>query len=167
MLYIHHDFSSGATVITWRPYSICLYEQLIDIRSLVLASFTITTWFILYVVTNDHRLMLNVYITQRFLTFNIQPPHDLSVAVTVPHFTNIRPGVARLGALYQQPCDGLAKSTVRLQRAVVLQPAVFGRWKAWSLTGQLHSMINHHLSVVKPIQDAWLSIGGVWKEQRI
>lgn len=60
------------------------------------------------------------------LTFDIQAPHDLSVAVTVPHFAHIRPRVAGLRALYQQPCDGLTEAAIRLQRAVVLQPAVFG-----------------------------------------
>lgn len=116
--------------------------------------------------------MTNIQITQsppfnKGLTLDIQTPHDLSVAITVPHFTHVRPRVTGLCALYQQPCDGLAEATVRLQRAVVLQPAVFGCWVAYSLAGQLHPMINHHLSVVKAIQDAWLSIGGVWKEQRI
>ncbi len=73
----------------------------------------------------DNHLLFN-----KRLTFDIQAAHDLSVAITVPHFTNVRPRVTGLCALYQQPCDGLAEATVRLQRAVVLQPAVFGRWVA-------------------------------------
>lgn len=95
------------------------------------------------------------------LTFDIQSAHDLCVAITVPHFTHVGPGVAGLHVLYQQPRDGLAIAHVRLQGAVVLQPAVFGRGVARGLTGKLHSVINHHLSVVKAVQDAWLSIGGV------
>lgn len=119
---------------------------------------------VVFIATNDHSRFFPL---NKTLTFYIQTPHDLSVAITVPHFTNVRPRVTGLRALYQQPCDGLAEAAVRLQRAVVLQPAVFWSWVAWRLTGQLHPMINHHLSVVKAIQDAWLSIGGVWKEQRI
>lgn len=101
------------------------------------------------------------------LTFDIQAPYDLGVAVTVPHFADVRPGVAGLRALDQQPRDGLPEAAVGLQGAVVLQPAVFGHGVARGLAGQLHPMINHHLSVVKAVQDAWLSIGGVWGEQRI
>ena len=64
------------------------------------------------------------------LTFDVQAPHDLSVAVAVPHFADVRPGVAGLRALDQQPGDGLSEAVVGLQRAVVLQPAVLGRWVA-------------------------------------
>lgn len=67
---------------------------------------------------------------KEILTFDMQASHDLIIAITVPHFTNVRPRVTGLYALYQQPCDGLAEATVGFQRAVVLEPAVFGHWVA-------------------------------------
>lgn len=98
------------------------------------------------------------------LTSDVEASNDFGVAVAVPHFADVGPGVGGLDALHQQPRDGLPEAAVGLQGAVVLEPAVLGHGVARGLAGQLHPVINHHLSPVKAVQDAWLSIGGVWRE---
>lgn len=97
----------------------------------------------------------------RTLTFYLQPANHLGIAVAIPHLTHIRPCVTGLGSLYEQACHTLFEARVCLQRAVVLQPAVFGYRVTRGLARELHSMRCHHLTALKAIQDVGCRIGRI------
>lgn len=95
------------------------------------------------------------------LTFDQQATDDLGVAVAVPHLAHVAAGVAGLAALDQQARHALPEAAVRLQGAVVLQPAVFRGGVACRLAGELHPMAGHDLPTLKAIQDHWLGVRGI------
>lgn len=57
--------------------------------------------------------------TAQELTFYYQPANHLGIAVAVPHFTHIRPGIAGLGSLDEQARHALSEPCVWLQWSVV------------------------------------------------
>lgn len=92
----------------------------------------------------------------------METPDDLGIAVAVPHLARVAAGVARPGVLDQKPGDGLPEPAVRLQRDVVLQPAVLGSRVSRGFAGQLHPLGGLGLPVLKAIKNDRSRVCWVW-----